>query len=326
MAESPEKKDDDPEHLFSGLLNNEKFSDAKFIVGEEEKEFIAHRCVLAHRSPVFQTMFLSNMREAYSPDDIRVEDITVDAFDFILRYMYTGQGSELQVSRVPGILYAARKYELKGAETVCIEYLSKNLAIENVLEAFAGLYGTFDEAAEKCLEFVLANIRKILDDPTKTGFVKLSPQCVDEILSKPFYVEHELTVYKALVHWFEYDQDNRRKFMSSGRRRGLVNTHGLMSRVRFMDMNLMDIINLVKKDGWLSDACIMKVLERKCDGNANCSGFLSKMRPEVKRPKHISQWKKEDFEEWLRKGIPTFRFNEVRRPTTFDPQRLACIG
>eukprot|EP01083_Nonionella_stella_P072366 195083_1 len=324
MAESPEKKDDDPEHLFSGLLNNEKFSDAKFIVGEEEKEFIAHRCVLAHRSPVFQTMFLSNMREAYSPDDIRVEDVTVDAFDFILRYMYTGQASELQVSRIPDILYAARKYELKAAEEVCTEFLSKNLAIDNVLEALAGLYGTFDEAAEICLEFVLVNIQTILADPKKTGFVKLSAQCVDEILSKPFYVEHELTVYNALLQWYKYDEDNRQKHMRivPGRRKG----YGLISRVRFIDMDFVEIINKVKSDGWLSSASIEKVLVLKCDKNGDPSGFLSRMRPKANHPNPISQWKKEDFEKWLRNGIPDFRFNQVRRQTPFNPQRLACMG
>eukprot|EP01083_Nonionella_stella_P317685 1157907_1 len=320
MADSTKKKDDGTatSQLFVGLMNNAKFSDAKFIVGDEEKEFIAHRCVLAHRSPVFQTMFLSSMREAYSPDDIRVEDVTVDAFDFILRFIYTGQASDRNVSQIPDILYAARKYQVEGAEPVCLEVLSNKLAIENVLETFAALYGTFDEAAEKCLAFIMANIQEILEDPKGTGFVHVSPKCVDVILSEPFYIQYELVVYRALKCWLSHDTDNRQEHMTGGTQ--------LLYHVRLVDLDVVELMGEVKSSGLLSDESILKVLEFKCSKNGDCSGFLGKMHPQAEHPNCIAKWNITILTAWLQNGIPGFKHYELRQDAIFNPRRLACVG
>lgn len=46
------------------LVNNSNFADVKFIVGEEEEVFYAHKVILCQRSAYFQAMFLtSGMKE-----------------------------------------------------------------------------------------------------------------------------------------------------------------------------------------------------------------------------------------------------------------------
>ena len=73
------------------LLDDTTFADVEFQVGDETTT--AHRNVLATRCGYFRTLFTSNFADSKLGDKgkvlCRVEDTTMPALKFLLRYLYT---------------------------------------------------------------------------------------------------------------------------------------------------------------------------------------------------------------------------------------------
>ena len=75
---------------FESLLERSDFSDLKIDV--KGTEFMAHKCVLSVRSPVFAAMFASDMKEKLE-NRVEINDIDVDVFEQFLRFVYTGRAA-----------------------------------------------------------------------------------------------------------------------------------------------------------------------------------------------------------------------------------------
>jgi len=74
-------------HL-SALLENATLSDVVCEVGG--KEFKLHKTILAARSPVFEKMFSNKLEETRS-NRIKVPQVSIEAFEEVLRYFYAGK-------------------------------------------------------------------------------------------------------------------------------------------------------------------------------------------------------------------------------------------
>ncbi|CAN6311045.1 unnamed protein product [Urochloa humidicola] len=74
------------QHL-SSLLQSGEGADVRFEVGGET--FMAHRCVLAARSPVFKAELFGSMKEGTSMSTIRIDDMEPEVFGLLLSFIYT---------------------------------------------------------------------------------------------------------------------------------------------------------------------------------------------------------------------------------------------
>lgn len=75
--------------ILDSLFNNEKFSDAKLLIGELKTAFPAHRVVLGIRSPYFNDALQSEFKEANTAEFIFEKD-SPHALWRVLQCMYTG--------------------------------------------------------------------------------------------------------------------------------------------------------------------------------------------------------------------------------------------
>ena len=73
------------------LLESKKFSDVTFITGDQE--FQAHKLILSARSQVFAAMFEHECEETRK---VTITDVSVEAFEELLRYIYTGKVSSVE--------------------------------------------------------------------------------------------------------------------------------------------------------------------------------------------------------------------------------------
>ena len=95
------------------MLNNDLFSDVKFVVrkshGESESKQVipAHKFVLSIGSPVFEAMFYGELAE--TRDSIELPDCEYESLLELFRYMYSDEVN-LSGSNVMGVLYLAKKY------------------------------------------------------------------------------------------------------------------------------------------------------------------------------------------------------------------------
>ncbi|XP_043479773.1 speckle-type POZ protein-like [Leptopilina heterotoma] len=147
----PENCNDLLEKITS-LLGNENFKDVKFKV--EDKEFTAHKAILAIRSPVFAAMFNSKMSEELT-SIVQIKDIKPEIFQQMLNFIYNVEVEDLDKVALE-LFYVAEKYELKELKTNCINSLHKNLSSKTVIDTLevADLY-SLSELKSECLKLLL---------------------------------------------------------------------------------------------------------------------------------------------------------------------------
>ena len=105
------------------------FTDVTLVVGD--KEFKAHRAVLASQSPFFKTRF----EQHWQREDNRVEmsDLTSDILEAMISFMYTGKVPNTDTLAFQ-LLPAAEEYGLVGLRLLCERVLSDSLSSQNVIE------------------------------------------------------------------------------------------------------------------------------------------------------------------------------------------------
>uniref|UniRef100_A0A914GXA8 BTB domain-containing protein n=1 Tax=Globodera rostochiensis TaxID=31243 RepID=A0A914GXA8_GLORO len=112
------------------LYLNEEFSDLVLIV--DGQRFPVHRVILATRSSYFKAMLYGGMRES-SEKEVTLFDTPVQAFQAVLKYIYTGklQLKSLELSLVLDMLALVHKYGFSELEAAIPEYLKSILKARN---------------------------------------------------------------------------------------------------------------------------------------------------------------------------------------------------
>ena len=72
------------------LASIPELCDITFLVGETREPVCAVKAVLAARSGVFRTMFLSGMQEAVEGEAV-ITDVDEETLQEVLHYIYTGK-------------------------------------------------------------------------------------------------------------------------------------------------------------------------------------------------------------------------------------------
>ena len=142
--------------------------------GGVAKKIGAHRFLLAGVSPVFKGMFYGPMRE--TPEEVRVEETTFEAFDTMIKYIYhplAGEPFSLSQIRCPQklfeLLVLATKYQILDLAAMTSEAL-ESLAITRKTMIFTATVArnyksAFDDLSTK----VMMRCQKFLFDTTFGG-------------------------------------------------------------------------------------------------------------------------------------------------------------
>lgn len=169
------------------FIRSERLSDVTIIV--DKTKFYLHKAILASRSPVFLAMFEHGMRENQE-NEVEITDVEGEVMKVIILYIYTDEVENIE-KFASSILAAANKYALEGLKTICGEYLSSILSIDNGIEILilADIYNV-GELKKKSLSFIAAN----LSDMVKT-------EAFDLIKKKYTYLSEEIlvTVSKKII-------------------------------------------------------------------------------------------------------------------------------
>ena len=150
----------------SNILKSGRASDIALYVGP--REFKAHKLVLRMRSPYWEALFASPMREADSDSDdgIKITDTEPDVFEQLLAWMYTGELAEGALETqdmAEHCLMGANRYELGGLKLLCEAKLCEGLTVENVATRLVlGEQAEADQLKECCLEFIKPNAAAVM--------------------------------------------------------------------------------------------------------------------------------------------------------------------
>lgn len=105
---------------FGDLLTSGKFSDFKIIV--EEKEFPVHKNILSVHSLVCAKIFAEKNNHA---NEVKIENISVDAVEDFLRYLYTGKRPKPE-SAIEAFALASR-FKVNELISICERIICKSV-------------------------------------------------------------------------------------------------------------------------------------------------------------------------------------------------------
>ncbi|KAJ4725407.1 BTB/POZ domain-containing protein [Melia azedarach] len=154
------------------------------IINASDGSIGAHRAVLAARSPVFQSMFSHDLKEK-ELSTINIPDMSIDACQAFLRYIYGNIEHEEFLTHRLALLRAADKYDISDLKEACHDSLLEDIDTKNVLERLqnASLY-QLPKLKSNCMRY-LVKFGKIFDIRDEfSAFL----QCADrELIAEVFH-------------------------------------------------------------------------------------------------------------------------------------------
>ncbi|XP_051161496.1 speckle-type POZ protein-like [Leptopilina boulardi] len=143
---------------FKPFLMSDYLSDVVFKINN--KEFPAHKIMLASVSSVFEKMFSHQMKENIT-NVVEINDVDPIVFNELLRYIYTGKIENIN-NMAFGLYELANYYDINKLQLICEQYLRNGLFVENVIYILelADRYNSVD-LKNKCIKYIDGNFEKV---------------------------------------------------------------------------------------------------------------------------------------------------------------------
>ena len=188
------------------LRNNDSFCDVTIAV--KDKEFKAHRAVLAAASPFFLTLLTSNMKESNEQlIKVELEEATESVMEDALKYLYTGNVTVVE-GRAHNLIATANFLLLPSLKTMAANVLKETVTTENCVfnYYFAEKYECV-ELKDKCRDVINANFSVVMETE---DFLKLDQKQVMEwVSSDDVIVKEEENIFKGIVKWVSHNKSER---------------------------------------------------------------------------------------------------------------------
>ena len=227
------------------MLNNDLFSDVKFVVrksdGESESKQVipAHKFVLSIGSPVFEAMFYGELVE--TRDSIELPDCEYESLLELFRYMYSDEVN-LSGSNVMGVLYLAKKYMVPSLTVKCTEYLQDNLDPSNVFSILP--------SAQKYEEEKLVNrCWKVIDEQTEAamksdGFATVERSLLEAMVERDALNIAEVELFKGVTKWATKELE-KRGTRADGQEKRRILGERIVKAIRFPVMKQEEFASVV---------------------------------------------------------------------------------
>ncbi|XP_068684115.1 kelch-like protein 3 [Montipora foliosa] len=223
MPSDPSKHCQELIYRLDALRRKESFVDVT--VSVKDKEFKAHRLVLAAASPFFLSLLVSDMREGKEQFiRIELEEATGSVMEDVFKYIYTGIAAVTK-DTAHDLVAAADYLLLPGLKTLACDFLVGNITTENCMfnYYFADKYQCLELMEESC-EFINSNFSSVMETE---DFLNLNiEQVMKWVSSDDVTVTSEEEIFKGIVKWVTHKKSERES-----------NFAELLSQVRLQSMS-----------------------------------------------------------------------------------------
>ncbi|XP_049768129.1 poly [ADP-ribose] polymerase tankyrase-1-like [Schistocerca cancellata] len=136
---------------------------------------VAHRAVLADRSPVFGAMFRHDTLEANS-SEVAVPDVEGPVLRQLVAYLYTLQAPQLP-SLAPHLLAAADKYGVSALKARCEQLVAAQLSVETAAAAAVlAIRHSCTSLRQAAVNFIKANAVQVMTTQGWADAVRTQPE------------------------------------------------------------------------------------------------------------------------------------------------------
>ncbi|XP_052812453.1 BTB/POZ domain-containing protein 6-like [Mya arenaria] len=236
------------------MFQNQINCDVTFLLGLKREAISAHKYMLVCRSSVFQSIFCGTI--AGDKNTIPVSDVEPDTFRGLLLYIYTDE-VKVDDSNVKDLLYAAKKYAVKGLVEQCLNFLHSSITVDNVCTILEMVHMYNGKNIEgKCISFVHEHAKEVLKSRT---FTKLCQTCVQQIIQSDEMILDEKTVLEAVLKWAELECRRRNLSVTDENQRTVLGP--ILYHIRFPLLDSVYFTNSVSSRDLLSEQEIISMYQ-----------------------------------------------------------------
>lgn len=167
---------------YGQLLESQLCSDVK-LISQDGQEILAHKAILAARSPVFARMFEHDMREK-KENVVMIQDIKSPVLKAVLQFIYAGTVDDLP-TLAGEVMMAAEKYDIRSLKAKCelaiLENLNEQNAVKNLI--VVDLCNSI-VTKERIMAFIIDNGTKMKDTLEYEGLEESYPSLYKEISTR----------------------------------------------------------------------------------------------------------------------------------------------
>lgn len=227
------------------LLENELLSDVKFVVrdpdrgGEQFKTILAHKFVLAIKSPVFGAMFYGKAAE--KNDAITISECDYLSLLELFRFIYCDQVN-LNADNVLQVLYLANKYMLPSLVEKCTDFLIERVDASNVFEILSVAYIYKEKnLADKCWEVIDGHGDDALENE---AFAKIEKSLLEELVERESLDVSEVKLFKAVDFWARRNCEEQKIKVNGTSKRKILGER-IIKAIRFPVMEQKEFADVV---------------------------------------------------------------------------------
>ena len=273
------------------MLNNDLFSDVKFVVrksdsegeSESKKMIAAHKFVLSIGSPVFEAMFYGELAE--TRDSIELPDCEYESLLELFRYLYSDEVN-LSGSNVMGVLYLAKKYIVPSLVDKCSQYLQDHLQPENVFNILP-IAEKYEEKGlvDQCWEVIDNQSEEAVKSD---GFTAIEHSLLEAVVSRDTLAINEIDLFKAVDLWAT-KKCEKQGLEANGEVKRRVLDETVVKAIRFPVMELRDFSAVVLNSKILTLDEVTRLVQFFTSSRATEVGFPATSRTGV-FTKQIGTW------------------------------------
>ena len=255
------------------MLNNDLFSDVKFVVrqsnGESESKQVipAHKFVLSIGSPVFEAMFYGELAE--TRDSIELPDCEYESLLELFRYMYSDDAN-LCGSNVMGVLYLAKKYMVPSLADKCTQYLQDHLDPSNVFSILPSAQ-KYDEGnlVDRCWEVIDKQTEAAMKSD---GFVTIERPLLEALVERETLEIAEVELFNGVVEWAK-KESKKRGIDADGQEKRRIIGERIVKALRFPVMKQEEFASVVIDSKILTYDEVAAVIKYFNSVQSPCVGF-----------------------------------------------------
>ena len=220
-------------------------SDVRFSCEGSDKNVFAHKYVLATSSAVFYAMFYGQMAEKDSV--IHLSDTNEDILEEFLRFLYTDE-CNLTTDNAMFVMYLARKYIVPSLAEKCTEFLTANLAAENVFILLKqAVQFVEEEFVKKCWDWIDVNT---VDVVASDAFGDINQATLAELLKRELLNVKEVDLFKAVLIWSEAECSRKGIKANAKNKRAVIGN--AIYQIRFASMTPQQFAQNASQSGILT--------------------------------------------------------------------------
>ena len=244
------------------MLNNDLFSDVKFVVrksdGESESKQVipAHKFVLSIGSPVFEAMFYGELAE--TRDSIGLPDCEYQSLLELFRYIYSDEVN-LGGNNVMAVLSLAKKYMVPSLANKCSEYLQDHLDASNV-------FSILPSAQKYEAKNLVDRCWELIDEQTNAavksdGFATIERSLLEAIVARDTLLIAEIELFKAVELWATKECQRQGLVEADGKDKRRILGEQTVKAIRFPTMTQEDFASVVLDSGILIQEEIIQIIK-----------------------------------------------------------------